>query len=222
MARESGVGLLVHLDGLTPEGDLDSLVTALESTGCRYGFTRSLSIDTLCVGATHPALDFESLLPRLPAERPVVLSHVEHAHLPATGLNDCASDDYVTWLTWFDARLRQTPRVLGAALHDFGSASASALDACVSAIVTAPVPPSDFALPDCADESGEGSGGESSDNESPDAPSNTGSSMGASGTFRDTEDSGCGVPGSSAPLHPLFALAAILGLCRRGGQCARR
>lgn len=225
MARESGVGLLVHLDGLTPEGDLDSLVTALESTGCRYGFTRSLSIDTLCVGATHPALDFESLLPRLPAERPVVLSHVEHAHLPATGLNDCASDDYVTWLTWFDARLRQTPRVLGAALHDFGSASASALDAldaCVSAIVTAPVPPSDFALPDCADESGEGSGGESSDNESPDAPPNTGSSMGASGTFRDTEDSGCGVPGSSAPLHPLFALAAILGLCRRGGQCARR
>ena len=233
MARESGVGLLVNLDGLMPEGDLDALddlVTALEATGCRYGFARSLSIDTLCVGESHPALGFESILPRLPTGRPVFLSRVEHAPLPATELHDCANDDYVTWLTWFDARLRQDPRVQGAALHDFGSASPSAHDAlatCLSAIVTATVPPSAFALPDCADESGDGSSegsGETSDHETPDDPPNTGSSMGTSGsgTFRDTEESGCGVPGSPFPLASLIPLATLLFPSGRRGQSARR
>lgn len=215
-ARASGVGLLVGLDGVSPGHRLDALVEMLEAQGIRHGFAHSAVIADLCAGEGSTALDFEGLLSSLPASRPLFLTRAGHARP-----GDVSLSNYAAWLTWFDAVLRQQPdNVMGAALHDFGSASPSAhdaLDGTLAEIVSADTPDLHVELRPCA-----GDPGEEDPEELPDAGAP--SEIPGPGAFRDADESGCSAAAGLVSLPGLGAAAAlcVLRLRQRARAAASR
>lgn len=200
--QATGASLLVGLDGVKPGVALTGLIDTLEAQNIHYGFARSAFTPTLCIGETNEALAFEALLPSLPATRSLFLTRAGHDRPVSV-----EPADYTQWLTWFDVRLRNTPKVVGATLYDFGSGRDSAhdiLDGALADLISIAVPLEPSALVQCDSDS------EDEDPEPPDAGSST--VLPGSGTFRDADESGCNIVAGKA--FPILGILA-LGLLRK-------